>query len=435
MPALISFLEGNIFGYLQHTVQIVFAEILFGFSLKKKERFALRLVVALLIYLPLSLGLELLFERFLPYGCYLISFLLSFLIYPILYKAKLWDGLFCVAAAIVMQNLSFSVATISVEFLGLDPKKVGLLCTSVQVIVYILIHVLVFGLCYKRLKDVNGAGEEKLSMIFISLVLTAVIYILQRIGPAVDGSTIWWRIMIIFYDVLALFMLFGMYDRSKLRRENAILDSLRASEEKQYEFDKRAIEMVNLKCHDLQHQLMALRNMVGAEQEQALKEIEEAVLIYNSVAKTGCKPLDTILSNKYLICEKYNIRFTYMIDGEKLAFMKASDVYSLFGNALDNAIRAETAVEDVDKRVIDVSMAAKGKILTIHMENYCETEVVFKNGIPVTTKEDADNHGFGMISIKRIVEQYGGVMSVECSNKMFRLDITIPIKTLQNTKQ
>ena len=427
---LVSFLEGNIFGYLLHAGQIVFAEILFGFSLKKRDKFVLRLISSLIVYFSLSIALELFFERYFAYGCYLVSFALSIFLFPVCYRAKIWDELFCIAAAVAMQNLSFSTATLVVEAIGFDPKKISWLCTSIQTVIYIVMHIVVFRLCFKRLKDVVGAGEEKLFMVFLSLILTVVIYILQRVGPAIDEkSVVWWRVMVICYDVLALFMLFGMYDRNKLRRENAILDSLRANEEKQYEFDKRAIEMVNIKCHDLQHQLIALRDMAGAEQEQALKEMEEAVLIYNSVAKTGCKPLDTILSNKYLICEKYDIRFTYMIDGEKLAFMKASDVYSLFGNALDNAIRAEMNVADSERRIINVSVAAKGKFLIIHMENYCETEVVFKNGIPVTTKEDTENHGFGMISIKRIVEQYGGVMSAECINKMFCLDITVPIKT------
>ena len=40
----------------------------------------------------------------------------------------------------------------------------------------------------------------------------------------------------------------------------------------------------------------------------------------------------------------------------------------------------------------------------------------------------AANHGFGMISMRRTAESYGGVMSVSCKNHIFSLDMTIPIK-------
>ena len=66
--------------------------------------------------------------------------------------------------------------------------------------------------------------------------------------------------------------------------------------------------------------------------------------------------------------------------------------------------------------------------MRIHIENYCEVPVKFKNGLPVTTQADTNNHGFGMISMKRTAERYNGVMTVECVNKMFCVDMIIPIQ-------
>ena len=229
-------------------------------------------------------------------------------------------------------------------------------------------------------------------------------------------------------SILALFMLFGLSERSRLRRENAVLDQLRVSEERQYELDKRAVEMVNIKCHDLKHQIAALRGMQGEEQERALKDIEEAVMIYDSIAQTGCKPLDLILKNKYLLCEKEGIRFTYMADGEKLAFLSSVDIYSLFGNALDNAIRACGEIEDRTHRLINMSVTAHANFLRIHIENSIAKAPVFCNGLPVTTQQDTAYHGYGMLSMRRIAESYGGVMEVSCKDCLFSLDMTIPMR-------
>lgn len=430
---IVAFLSGDIFGYLLHAGEVAFAEILFGIFLKKRKHFVLRLSAALVVYLTLSVLFGLLFQKIFPYGQYVVAFLLSILLLPICFEANIWDELFCIVAAVAMQNLSYSTGSFVVGLFGWDPIDLHWLFTSLQVVLYAVVHVITFLICAKRLKNVHGAGEERFAMVIISLILTLVVYAMQNERQSLEATDfLWWRAMFISYDILTLFMLFGMYDRNQLRRENAILDSLRASEERKYEFDKRAIEMVNIKCHDLKHQLIALRGMGGGDQERALKEIEDAVLIYDSIAKTGCKPLDVILSSDYLLCERYGIRLTYMIDGEKLAFMKATDIYSLFGNALDNAIRAERGIEDPEKRFINILVSARGRFLTMHIENYYDKEVVFRDGVPLTTKSDEENHGFGIISIKRIVEQYGGVFSVECAQNMFCLDITIPLRAAQS---
>ena len=68
----------------------------------------------------------------------------------------------------------------------------------------------------------------------------------------------------------------------------------------------------------------------------------------NGLAKTRlASQLDIILSEKNLLCEKYQIKFSYMIDGEKLTGIKSGDIAAIFGNALDNAIEcaAELPVE------------------------------------------------------------------------------------------
>ena len=428
--SMTDFLAGNIFGYLLHALEVALALTLFCFYLKRRKYFALRYVAALVLFSGSSLGLGLLFEKFFPYFRYLIVLPLSLAIVPFCCKDSFWNELFCCVAAVASQNLAFSLSGIVVGLFGHDPVEADLLFSSIQTILYLLVQIAVFWICARRLKNMESDfGKERLPIVLVSLLIALMIYIFQYDRQSLDSvDFFWWRAAFISIDILSLFMLFSMYDRNKLRKENAILDQLRISEERQYEFDKRTIEMVNIKCHDLKHQLIALRGAVGEEQAEVLKGVEQAVMIYDSIAKTGCKPLDVILANKYLVCEQYGIRLTYMIDGERLAFMSAVDIYSLFGNALDNAIRAVKDATDEAKKVINITVFARGKLLYIHEENYTEAVPAFKEGLPVTTQEDADKHGFGMMSMRRIAESYGGVMSVFCKGNMFNLDLTIPIK-------
>jgi len=48
--------------------------------------------------------------------------------------------------------------------------------------------------------------------------------------------------------------------------------------------------------------------------------------------------------------------------------------------------------------------------------------------LPVTTKKDTFNHGYGLKSIRYAVQKYGGVVSVDQKDHWFELKILIPLK-------
>ena len=79
------------------------------------------------------------------------------------------------------------------------------------------------------------------------------------------------------------------------------------------------------------------------------KKIEKSVQIYSAIVRTGNEILDTILTEKSLICENSGIHINCVADGSLLAFMNPVDLYTLFGNALDNAIEAVRKLESKEK--------------------------------------------------------------------------------------
>ena len=48
--------------------------------------------------------------------------------------------------------------------------------------------------------------------------------------------------------------------------------------------------------------------------------------------------------------------------------------------------------------------------------------------MPVTDKDD-NYHGFGMRSMKRIVESYGGALTVTVTDELFVLDMAMPCRS------
>lgn len=224
----------------------------------------------------------------------------------------------------------------------------------------------------------------------------------------------------------ALFALYSMLSQmhgSRMQHENRVLEELMQYEKRQHELNKQTIDIINIKCHDLKHQIGMLESMDELQRRRSIKQLLDAVMVYDSNIKTGNDALDLIFTEKNLICTKYNIRISYLVDGTLMNFMNIADIYSLFGNILDNAIESVVSENDEDKRIINISVTACGKMVHIHAANYCAAAPQFADGLPLSTKQDKNFHGFGTKSIKYITEQYNGKLTCYYKNEKFVLDI------------
>lgn len=105
--------------------------------------------------------------------------------------------------------------------------------------------------------------------------------------------------------------------------------------------------------------------------------------------------------------------------------MHAPDIYSLFGNILDNAIESAQKEKNPDNRLISFRVNRQGGMVHIHAENTCTDEPLFQDGLPVTTKTDKNNHGYGVRSIRYIVEKYQGEFLMRVREGKFVLDILV----------
>ena len=209
--------------------------------------------------------------------------------------------------------------------------------------------------------------------------------------------------------------------------KNEIIEQLLASEQKKQQMSSENIELINRKCHDLKHQIDALRHISSEhERNEYIKQVENAVLFYESAVKTGNETLDLILMEKQLYCKEHGITLTSICDGAKLGFLSTMDLYALFGNALDNAIESVSG-EAPENRIISFRSGLRGGVLSIHFENYLGHALTMRDGLPLTTKDDLSYHGFGMLSIRHIVEKYGGTMSIRTDQQLFRMDILLPL--------
>ena len=183
-----------------------------------------------------------------------------------------------------------------------------------------------------------------------------------------------------------------------------------------------------MKYHDLKHQITGLRAESDEEKRKKwIDSMEKEIAAFENISRTGNQVLDTILAAKIFHCRKNHIQITCVADGKLLDYMHVTDICSIFGNALDNAIEHVILIPDPEKRLIHLTVSAQKGFVFIKIENYCEAEIS-KNeeDLITTTKKDGKNHGFGLKSIRTAVEKYDGSVVFGVQQNWFELKILLP---------
>lgn len=209
---------------------------------------------------------------------------------------------------------------------------------------------------------------------------------------------------------------------NKLLQEVEYLKYTLRQSERQYQMSKDSVELINIKCHDMKYKLDMLASQ-GNLSPESVKELRDSISIYDLKSDTGNQILNVLITEKSLYCEQNGINLSCMIDGEKLGFMETGDLYCLFGNLIDNALEAVKRIEDKEKRIINVVVKAKDGFILVQEENYFSGTLEFEDGLPLTTKSDKADHGFGMRSLRMIVKKYGGELTASVTDDVFHLNI------------
>ena len=235
------------------------------------------------------------------------------------------------------------------------------------------------------------------------------------------------------FDLAGMTILYAYQSRvCELMAESEIvtMDSMLKSQYNQYRNYQESIDLINMKYHDLKHQIAGLRAETDIDKRtEWLDAMEDDIRGFESVTNTGNKVLDTIIAGKIIHGQKYDIKFTCVIDGKLLEFMHVTDICTIFGNAIDNAIENVVMIKDIEKRIIHVNVSAKNKFVLIQFQNYCEVKPnEDKRGIRLfeSSKADKRNHGFGLKSIQYTVDKYDGTMKAGMNKDWFELTILIP---------
>lgn len=233
-------------------------------------------------------------------------------------------------------------------------------------------------------------------------------------------------------DIAGLAILYAHFVsrcNNAIRRELEAVQNTLNIQYQQYKQSRESINLINMKYHDLKHQIQYLRDEQDPKKRnEFLDKLENDIKTFELQNKTGNAVLDTILTGKSMYCYKHGITMTCVVDGKLLDFMEIMDICNIFGNALDNAIESVLRIEDKEKRLIHVTVSQLNDFVMIRIENYYEAQLRIDGEDYLTTKEDEKHHGYGIKSIKYTADKYDGVVHINADNNWFDIKIAIPKK-------
>lgn len=410
----------------QVPIGMLFAAFLFMPWNQKRDNYLLRIIAGVCSFFAVS---ELC-------AVFYVDGKIRLLIYTAMIFAMIWfcfecsliHTIFYTTCAYAVQHISSKLTYMIVVPASIKMQVTGYIFPVIVLLVVSAIVAIAVYTQYTKpyLKKGNIQFDNVRIVFYSGIFLVAAVYLSALLEDGFDAgdasyltSYMCLNAFCILFAVVILALEYSNFNTKQLEQENKILAQLLESDKQQYEQAKKDMEKINIRYHDIKQQYTR-----ATDEERG--KLEEEMAQLNLRYFTGNKAVDITLTQKSAICNQAGIQLICSADARCLDRMKPYHIYSMLGNALDNAIECLQKVYDDEKKVITLDIHKEKNMAVIRVENYTPSQPVYVDGSLVTTKPDDKDHGYGVKSIQNTAEIYGGNAHIFVENEIFYLLISLP---------
>ena len=263
------------------------------------------------------------------------------------------------------------------------------------------------------------------TMSFVSLII---INIEEQLSPMQHIFSILSILGILMTNSLVYVLYVNMQKDHAKQLEYSILQQAFKSQEKSVEETKILYQSVRSIRHDLkQHFQVALTMLHSGKINEAVDYMEK----YNDTVLDGISNkvfcdndvVNYIINSKSKICSDRHIKIYIYIANEIPEFSDL-DLCVLLGNALDNAIEG---VSGDGNNEIYLELRNVDNFFMISVKNTITNSVLEYNPNLISTKNEKEVHGLGILSMKEVVQKYNGSIEFYESDNKFCCDMLLDI--------
>ena len=226
---------------------------------------------------------------------------------------------------------------------------------------------------------------------------------------------------------------------ARINKDNEIKTKLLLSEQKANLYKQNIIssnsqiETIKLLKHDMKNNILCIDALIEEENfDEAHNICHSLTNKYTSIGtivNTENYLLNAVLNVEIEKAKSYEIPIKLSITNDLKMFKNSSDIISLIGNILDNAI-SYLSKNKVKNNEINFSTGYEGSYSIIKCRNNILDSVLFNNPSLKTDKEDKDNHGKGITIINSIAHKYNGDVIIKERNKEFIITVILDNRSL-----
>ena len=321
---------------------------------------------------------------------------------------------------------------------------VELVYYSVAITVMYLVIKLIHKVYVNKREDISG---KELGLLFATLLTVMVGYFTFHFFSDVyldDMRTYVWNVhpeytllrviyqMVSFAAILIAIVIYQkLKEKQREEKENILLaqqienTKLRIIEVEKLYSDIRALK------HDMGNHITVLENLFmkkeTEELEQYMADLKTALIESAGEIKTGNPVTDVILTQMQAEAEERGIRFCCEFVYPSDSGINAFDISVILNNALANAFEGVTGCENP---YVSVLAYRKRNAYMLEVSNCIrkQVEIDAETGLPETTKNDKEGHGFGLANIRKVAQKYYGDIDISQEAGKFTLTVMLMIE-------
>lgn len=123
------------------------------------------------------------------------------------------------------------------------------------------------------------------------------------------------------------------------------------------------------------------------------------------------------------------IKVEYNLNVAEKIGIDDSDLCVLVENMLDNAREACRKIKSDKEKFIRININQDTNFIFIGCVNSLDSKIIIdENGDINTSKEDADNHGYGITAMRMVAEKYNSILKIECTDSEFSVMTNLNLK-------
>lgn len=301
-----------------------------------------------------------------------------------------------------------------------------------KIILFIMILIIKRGMERKSGEMLNRSEWFRMLLIpFITMILLSVIIVKYDVMENMDESQILLYVALgmAMMNINVFYLIHSILEREAVINKDKLFREKMKHETETYYVMSENLEEQRKKAHEFKNHMAYIFALANKEAYQELKEyirkIDNDLKVSMDMVDTNNAIVNMVLNAKYREALDKGIVFILKVNDLSPICLPDVDIVVMLSNLLNNAMES---CEISEEKVIKLKFLLEHGQILLSVKNSMSKSPMKRNGVFLSQKEDAENHGIGIANIIDVVERHGGRYVIDYDDTSFSFTILLDNK-------